>query len=151
MPFIVIVIDELADLMASHGRDVEAAVVRLRRWRVPSVSISLFSTQRPSVDVITGLIKANITSRVAPSGKPHRFPHDPRCFGCGAFAWKRRYAVSIPVIQTPSSRRVQGALVAEQEVKALIGFIKNKPKPWAKPKRRSRREGGLGKRINYGG
>src|SRR4029077_13886861 len=65
MPFIVIVIDELADLMASYGRDVEAAIVRLAQMS-RAVGIHLIvSTQRPSVEVITGLIKANITSRVA--------------------------------------------------------------------------------------
>src|SRR3990167_6247006 len=65
MPIIVVVIDELADLMASYGRDVEAAIVRLAQMS-RAVGIHLIvSTQRPSVEVITGLIKANITSRVA--------------------------------------------------------------------------------------
>src|SRR3990167_9011159 len=65
MPAIVIVIDELADLMASYGRDVEAAIVRLAQMS-RAVGIHLIvSTQRPSVEVITGLIKANITSRIA--------------------------------------------------------------------------------------
>src|SRR3989344_5847355 len=65
MPFIVIVIDELADLMASYGRDVEAAIVRLAQMsRAVGIHLIL-STQRPSVEVITGLIKANITSRIA--------------------------------------------------------------------------------------
>src|SRR3989344_2890334 len=65
MPAIVIVIDELADLMASYGRDVEVAIVRLAQMsRAVGIHLIL-STQRPSVEVITGLIKANITSRIA--------------------------------------------------------------------------------------
>ncbi|MDP2648110.1 MAG: DNA translocase FtsK 4TM domain-containing protein, partial [Candidatus Yanofskybacteria bacterium] len=65
MPFIIIVIDELADLMVSYGRDVEAAIVRLAQMsRAVGIHLIL-STQRPSVEVITGLIKANITSRIA--------------------------------------------------------------------------------------
>src|SRR3989344_201059 len=65
MPAIVIVIDELADLMATFGRDIEAAIVRLAQMsRAVGIHLIL-STQRPSVEVITGLIKANITSRIA--------------------------------------------------------------------------------------
>ena len=65
MPYIVIVIDELADIMASCGREVEACIVRLAQMS-RAVGIHLVvATQRPSVEVITGLIKANITTRMA--------------------------------------------------------------------------------------
>lgn len=65
LPFIVIVVDELADLMVTNGREVETAIVRLaQKSRAVGIHIVL-STQRPSVEVITGLIKANITNRIA--------------------------------------------------------------------------------------
>src|SRR6185369_2912424 len=65
MPFIIIVIDELADIMQAYPRELESAIVRLAQMsRAVGIHLIL-STQRPSVNVITGLIKANIPSRVA--------------------------------------------------------------------------------------
>lgn len=123
MPFIVVVIDELADLMASHGRDVEAAVVRLAQM-ARAVGIHLIvSTQRPSVEVITGLIKANITSRIAlqvASQIDSRTIIDmagaEKLLGNGDMLYQAG-DVSKP-------RRVQGAFVTEKEVKDVVKFIK---------------------------
>src|SRR3989338_1799842 len=65
MPFIVLIIDELADIMVAAASEVEASIIRLAQMS-RAVGIHLIvATQRPSVDVITGLIKANITARVA--------------------------------------------------------------------------------------
>ena len=124
MPFIVIVIDELADLMASHGRDVEAAVVRLAQM-ARAVGIHLIlSTQRPSVDVITGLIKANITSRIAlqvasqiDSRTILDAPGADKLLGHGDMLYQAGDA-------NAKLRRVQGAYLTEDEVKDVVGFIK---------------------------
>ena len=123
MPYIVIVIDELADLMASHGRDVEAAIVRLAQM-ARAVGIHLVvSTQRPSVEVITGLIKANITSRIAlqvASNVDSRTILDmsgaEKLLGNGDMLYLAG-DVSKP-------RRIQGSFVSEKEVKDVVKFIK---------------------------
>ena len=123
MPFIVIVIDELADLMASHGRDIEGAIVRLAQM-ARAVGIHLIvSTQRPSVEVITGLIKANITSRIAfqvASGIDSRTILD----SSGAEKLLGRGDMLFQAGDTTKPRRIQGAFVSEKEVKDVVKFIK---------------------------
>lgn len=123
MPFMVIVIDELADLMATYGRDIEAAIVRLAQMS-RAVGIHLIvSTQRPSVEVITGLIKANITSRVAfqvASQVDSRTILDmsgaEKLLGNGDMLYLAG--------DTGKPRRLQGAFVSEKEVKDVVKFIK---------------------------
>ena len=123
MPFIVIVIDELADLMAAYGRDVEAAIVRLAQMS-RAVGIHLIvSTQRPSVEVITGLIKANITSRIAfqvASQVDARTILDmsgaEKLLGNGDMLYLAG--------DTGKPKRLQGSLVSEKEVKDIVKFIK---------------------------
>ena len=123
MPLIVIVIDELADLMASYGRDVEAAIVRLAQMS-RAVGIHLIvSTQRPSVEVITGLIKAKITSRVAfqvASQVDSRTILDM----AGAEKLLGRGDMLFLSGDTAKPRRLQGALVTEREVKDVVKFLK---------------------------
>ncbi len=123
MPVIVIVIDELADLMASYGRDVEAAIVRLAQMsRAVGIHLIL-STQRPSVEVITGLIKANITSRIAlqvASQIDSRTILD--MAGAEKLLGKGDMLFLAGDVAKP--RRLQGAMVTEKEVKDVTKFIK---------------------------
>jgi S-DNA-T family DNA segregation ATPase FtsK/SpoIIIE len=124
MPNIVIVIDELADLMAAKGREMEAGIVRLAQM-ARAVGIHLVvATQRPSVEVITGLIKANITSRIAfqvASQVDSRTILDSagaeKLLGSGDLLY------SSPEFGKP--RRIQAAFVSEKEVKRVTDFIRN--------------------------
>jgi S-DNA-T family DNA segregation ATPase FtsK/SpoIIIE len=121
MPFIVVVIDELADLMASYGRDVEAAIVRLAQMsRAVGIHLIL-STQRPSVEVITGLIKANITTRIALQVASQI---DSRTILDMAGAEKLLGKGDMLFVSNDSAkgRRVQGAFVTEKEVKDVVKF-----------------------------
>ncbi len=123
MPFIVIVIDELADLMASYGRDVEAAIVRLAQMsRAVGIHLIL-STQRPSVEVITGLIKANITARIAfqvASQVDSRTILD--MSGAEKLLGKGDMLFMAGDVAKP--RRLQGANVTEKEVKDVVKFLR---------------------------
>lgn len=123
MPAIVIVIDELADLMASHGRDVEAAIVRLAQMsRAVGIHLIL-STQRPSVEVITGLIKANMPSRIALSVASQI---DSRTILDMAGAEKLLGKGDMLFLsgETAKPRRLQGALVTESEVHDVVKFLR---------------------------
>ncbi|HXK41075.1 MAG TPA: DNA translocase FtsK 4TM domain-containing protein [Candidatus Paceibacterota bacterium] len=123
MPIMVIVIDELADLMASYGRDVEAAIVRLAQMS-RAVGIHLIvSTQRPSVEVITGLIKANITSRVAFQVASQVDSRTILDMG-GAEKLLGRGDMLFMAGDVAKPRRLQGALVTEREVKDVVKFLK---------------------------
>ncbi|MEX2052967.1 MAG: FtsK/SpoIIIE domain-containing protein, partial [Candidatus Paceibacterota bacterium] len=123
MPFIVVVIDELADLMAAHGRDVEASIVRLAQM-ARAVGIHLIvSTQRPSVEVITGLIKANITSRI---GLQVGSQVDSRTIldTSGAEKLLGNGDMLFQSGDVSKLRRLQGSFVTEKEVKDVVKFIK---------------------------
>jgi len=124
MPVLIIVIDELADLMASHGRDVEAAIVRLAQMS-RAVGIHLVvSTQRPSVEVITGLIKANITSRIALQVASQI---DSRTILDMASAEKLLGKGDMLFLagDVTKPRRLQGPMITEREVKDVVKFLKN--------------------------
>lgn len=123
IPYIVIVIDELADLMGSHGREVEGAIVRIAQM-ARAVGIHLIiSTQRPSVEVITGLIKANITTRIAFQVATQI---DSRTILDMAGAEKLLGNGDMLYLSasSPKPQRIQGVFVTEKEAKEIVKFIK---------------------------
>jgi S-DNA-T family DNA segregation ATPase FtsK/SpoIIIE len=124
LPCIVLVIDELADLMAAKGREVEGSIVRLAQM-ARAVGIHLVvATQRPSVEVITGLIKANITSRITfqvASQVDSRTVLDisgaEKLLGSGDMLF-----ISSDIIKP---KRIQSAYASEKEVKKVVDWIKS--------------------------
>jgi len=123
MPYIVIVVDELADLMATSPREVEAAIVRLAQMS-RAVGIHLIiSTQRPSVEVITGLIKANIPCRMALQVTSIV---DSRTILDMAGAEKLLGNGDMLYLPQDESkpRRIQCAFISEKEVKNVVGYLK---------------------------
>ncbi|MFA6410656.1 MAG: FtsK/SpoIIIE domain-containing protein, partial [Candidatus Buchananbacteria bacterium] len=128
MPFIVIVIDELADLMAAAGPEVEAAIVRLAQMsRAVGIHLIL-ATQRPSVDVITGLIKANITARIAFSVASLV---DSRTIldMSGAEKLLGRGDMLYISAEISKPKRLQGAFASDNEIKRVAEYLKNQAEP----------------------
>ena len=123
LPYIVIIIDELADLMSVFPREVETSIIRLAQM-ARAVGIHLIvATQRPSVEVITGLIKANITSRMAfqvASQIDSRTILD----GAGAEKLLGNGDMLFLAGDTARPRRIQGAYVSEAEVKRVVEFLR---------------------------
>lgn len=124
LPYIVVIIDELADLMAVAAAEVEAAIIRLAQM-ARAVGIHLVvATQRPSVDVITGLIKANITARIAfavASTVDSRTILDTS----GAEKLLGRGDLLFTTAELSKPRRLQGAFVADQEIERVVEYWKN--------------------------
>ena len=125
MPFIIIFIDELADLMAYAPVEVEDTICRLAQMARATGIHLVLSTQRPSVDVITGLIKANVPSRIAfnvssmiDSRVVLDMPGAEKLLGRGDMLY-------IPADQSKPSR-IQGTFVSESEVGKIVEFLKAK-------------------------
>lgn len=127
MPFLVIIIDELADLMMTAGKDVEISIVRLAQLARAAGIHLVLATQRPSVDVVTGLIKANFPTRISFQVTSK---HDSRTIldtvgaehllGRGDMLFK------------PSGGRLtrrHGAFVSDEETAAVVGFWKERAEP----------------------
>ncbi len=128
LPFIVILIDELADLMAYAAVEVEDAICRLAQMARATGIHLILATQRPSVDVITGLIKANVPSRIAfnvssmiDSRVIIDMPGAEKLLGRGDMLY-------IPPDQAKPTR-IQGTFVSEEEVRRLVDFLKSKNAP----------------------
>lgn len=124
LPYIVFIVDELADLMATAAADVEAGIVRLAQM-ARAVGIHLIlATQRPSVEVITGLIKANIPARVAFSVASLI---DSRTIldasGAEKLVGRGDMLYLAPDISKP--KRLQGVYLSDKEIKNVINYIKN--------------------------
>jgi len=128
LPYIIIVIDELADLMSSYGREAEATIVRLAQM-ARAVGIHLIvSTQRPSVEVITGLIKANITSRMAfqvASQIDSRTVLDM----AGAEKLLGNGDMLFLAGNSAKPRRVQGVYISDKEIKKVVDYLKKAKEP----------------------
>lgn len=128
MPYLVVIIDELSDLMAVAAAEVEAAIIRLAQM-ARAVGIHLIlATQRPSVNIITGLIKANITSRIAfsvASGTDSRTILDTS--GAEKLLGRGDMLYICPDLGKP--KRLQGAFVRDHEIKRITDFLKSKAEP----------------------
>ena len=123
MPYIVIIVDELSDLMMTASNEVEDAIVRLAQMARAAGIHMILATQRPSVDVITGLIKANVPSRMAfavSSGTDSRTIIDQY----GAEKLLGRGDMLFAPMGSNKPTRVQGAYISDQDVERVVEFVK---------------------------
>ena len=128
MPFIVVIIDELSDLMMVAAKEVEDSILRItQKARAAGIHL-IVATQRPSTEVITGLIKANIPSRIAfavGSGVDSRTILDK----VGAEKLLGRGDMLYMPIGVNNPERIQGSFITDDEIKKLIEFTHNQQKP----------------------
>jgi len=128
LPFIVIMIDELADLMATAAQEVEACIVRLAQMARATGIHLIMATQRPSVDIITGLIKANITTRIAFSVASLMDSRTILDFS-GAEKLLGRGDMLFVSSELSKPKRIQGAFVSDDEVKGIVEYLRNVSEP----------------------
>ncbi len=127
-PQIVIIIDELADLMMTASKEVEAAIIRIAQMARAAGIHLIIATQRPTADVITGLIKSNIPSRLAfsvSSGLDSKIILDEtgaeKLLGKGDMLFKP--------MGSPEPYRIQGAFISDKEVESIVSFLKTETDP----------------------
>lgn len=128
MPYIVVIIDELADLMMVAGQEVETAIIRIGQMARAAGIHMIIATQRPSVDVITGLIKANIPSRIAfavSSGVDSRTIIDMN----GAEKLLGRGDMLYSPMDINKPVRIQGAYIPSEDVERVVAAITAQVKP----------------------
>lgn len=128
LPYLVVIVDEFADLMATTGKELEATLARLAAMsRAVGIHLVL-ATQRPSIDVITGLIKANIPSRIAfmVAGK-----FDSRIIidMVGAEKLLGKGDMLYSGVTDPFPQRIQGAFVSDEEVERAVEYVKTLGEP----------------------
>lgn len=124
MPYLVVIIDELADLMMTAGREIETLITRIAQMARAAGIHTIVATQRPSVDVITGLIKANFPSRISfrvASKIDSRTILDTS----GADALLGRGDMLFLDSRSSSLRRVHGAYVSDQEIENVVAYIRS--------------------------
>lgn len=122
MPYIVLVIDELADLMLTARKEVEGKLIRLLQMSRAAGIHLILATQRPSADIITGVIKANMPARIAfavKSGVDSRTILDEM----GAEKLLGKGDMLFMATEYPKAKRLQGAFVSESEVKKIVGYL----------------------------
>ena len=124
LPFIIIVIDELADIMHSFPRELEASIVRLAQMSRATGIHLILSTQRPSVNVITGLIKANVPTRMALQVASQI---DSRTILDGSGAETLLGAGDMLYLSSDMTKpvRIQTAFISENEVRRVVSYIKS--------------------------
>lgn len=128
LPYMVVVVDELCDLMMQAAAEVEGSITRIAQLARATGIHLVIATQRPSVDVITGVIKANISSRIAFAVSSH---HDSRTIldQKGAERLVGRGDLLFLPIDASKPTRIQGCYISEKEIEDLCGFLKDQRKP----------------------
>ncbi len=128
MPYLVIIIDELSDLMMVAGKDVEASIVRIAQLGRAAGIHLIVATQRPSSNVVTGLIKANITNRIAfnvATGIDSRVIIDQmgaeKLTGLGDMLFSK--------VDWGKPRRIQGCFVSDDEINEIVELVKSQSEP----------------------